>query len=128
VQGAAIDGQIELLKEVGLVVEPFGEKTVLVREVPVELSGVDLTSFLVDLAETFTEVEVTQAIDQPRHKMIASMACHAAVRAHQILTIPEMDGLLRDYFDRNTPPTCPHGRPIVIPYPLAELEKQFRRK
>jgi DNA mismatch repair protein MutL len=126
-QGAVLCDQIGLLKEVGLFVEPFGDKTVLVREVPVELSGVDLEAFLVDLAETLTEVEVTQMIDQPRHKMIASMACHAAVRAHQILTLPEMDRLLHDYFDRKTPPTCPHGRPIVMKYPLAELKKQFRR-
>jgi len=66
--------------------------------------------------------------EEPRRKIIASMACHAAVRANQDLSLDEVETLLHDYFSRNTPPTCPHGRPVIIKYPLPELEKMFRRK
>ncbi len=119
---------IALLAEMGLKVEPYGESTFLLREIPVELIKMDVESFLVDVAEELAELGIVRDKENVRHKIIASMACHAAVRANQDLSIEEVDALLNDYFSRNTPPTCPHGRPVIIKYPLPELEKLFRRK
>ncbi|MBI3358261.1 MAG: DNA mismatch repair endonuclease MutL [Nitrospirae bacterium] len=123
---------LPFLQEVGLKIEPYGETTFLVREIPAELTKMDLESFLADLSEDLAELGPGFGLihdkESPRLKIIAGMACHAAVRANQSLTLDEVDALLHDYFSRNTPPTCPHGRPVIIKYPLLELEKQFRRK
>ncbi len=116
------------LEEVGLKIEPFGETTFLVRAVPALLTEMNLESLLIDLTDELSELEVSSQMDQPMLKMIASMACHGAVRAHQTLALPEIEALLKKYFEKDTPPTCPHGRPILLTYPLTELEKLFRRR
>ncbi len=117
-----------LLQALGLKIEPYGETTFLIREIPAELTKMDMESFLMDLSEDLAEIGVIHDQETHRRNIVASMACHAAVRANQALSLEEVDALLYDYFSRNTPPTCPHGRPVIIKYPLLELEKQFRRK
>ncbi|MEK7702433.1 MAG: DNA mismatch repair endonuclease MutL [Nitrospirota bacterium] len=119
---------LPLLQESGFKIEPFGETTFLVREMPAELSQIDMELFLSDLADDLAETGVVKENEDQRFKIVASMACHAAVRAGRVLTLDEITAILHDYFKLNTPPTCPHGRPIIIKYPLLELEKMFRRK
>lgn len=109
-------------------IEHFGETTFLVREVPALISKIRLESFLHDLTDDLAQTEVSSKAEQPILNVIASMACHGAIRANQPLTPPEIEALLKDYFEMKTPPTCPHGRPILLRYPLLELEKLFRRK
>ncbi|MDC4223876.1 MAG: DNA mismatch repair endonuclease MutL [Candidatus Manganitrophus sp.] len=109
-------------------IEHFGETTFLVREVPALISKVHLESFLHDLTDDLAQTEVSSKAEQPILNVIASMACHGAIRAHQPLTPPEIEALLKDYFESKTPPTCPHGRPILLKYSLIELEKLFRRR
>ncbi|MBI3802216.1 MAG: DNA mismatch repair endonuclease MutL [Nitrospirae bacterium] len=109
-------------------IEHFGETTFLVREVPALISKIHLESFLLDLTDDLAALEISSKAEQPILNVIASMACHGAVRANQPLTSPEIEALLKDYFEMKTPPTCPHGRPILLRYPLLELEKLFRRK
>lgn len=109
-------------------IEHFGETTFLVREVPALISKIHLESFLHDLTDDLAQTEVSSKAEQPILNVIASMACHGAIRANQPLTPPEIEALLKDYFEMKTPPTCPHGRPILLRYPLLELEKLFRRK
>jgi len=119
------------LKELALFgwgIEHYGETTFLVREVPALISKIRLESFLHDLTDDLAQTEVSSKGEQPVLNVIASMACHGAVRAHQPLTPPEIEALLKDYFEAKTPPTCPHGRPILLRYSLLELEKLFRRK
>ncbi|HLG22882.1 MAG TPA: DNA mismatch repair endonuclease MutL, partial [Candidatus Manganitrophaceae bacterium] len=119
---------LKMLEAFGWKIEEFGETTFLVREVPALATKVSIESFLLDLTEELAELEVSSQAEQPILKMIASMACHGAVRAGQPLTSEEIKALLTTYFERKTPPTCPHGRPVFIKYPLPELEKLFRRK
>jgi DNA mismatch repair protein MutL len=119
------------LKELALFgwgIEHFGETTFLVREVPALISKIRLESFLLDLTDDLAQTEVSSKAEQPILNVIASMACHGAVRANQPLTPPEIEALLKDYFESKSPPTCPHGRPILLKYPLMELEKLFRRR
>ncbi len=109
-------------------IEHFGETTFLVREVPALISKINLEAFLLDLTDDLAQTEVSSKAEQPMLNVIASMACHGAVRANQPLTPLEIEALLKDYFESKTPPTCPHGRPILLKYPLIELEKLFRRR
>ncbi|MFQ5588435.1 MAG: DNA mismatch repair endonuclease MutL [Nitrospiria bacterium] len=127
-QSAVLKEHIALLEAIGCKIECFGETTFLVREWPALIAKMDVAAFLNEVTDDLLEVGATGKIDEPVRTIVASMACHGAVRANQSMSLPEMKALLETYFERNTPPTCPHGRPIVIRYPLLELEKQFRRK
>ncbi len=127
-QSAILQGQIGLLESMGFKIEPFGETTFLVRELPALIAKMDVVSFLNELTEDLIELGVSSKAEQPIRTIMASMACHGAVRAHQSLSFPEIKTLLEQYFERKTPPTCPHGRPIVMRYSLLDLEKMFRRK
>lgn len=127
-QSTVLKDHIGLLEVIGCKMECFGETTFLVREWPALIAKMDIASFLNEMTDDLVELGVTEKIDQPIRTIIASMACHGAVRANQAMSFPEMKALLQTYYERKTPPTCPHGRPIVIRYPLLDLEKQFRRK
>ncbi len=127
-RAALVRERLNILHEVGLKVEGFGENTFLIREVPIALAEIDFEAFLIDLSDDLDEIEVVKQPDLLMHKVMASMACHAAVRANQTLRQDQIETLLNDYFSRNTPATCPHGRPVIVKYPLPELEKLFRRR
>ncbi len=119
---------LEGLAAAGIKIESFGETTFLVRELPALILKMDIETFLNEVADDLIDLGVTGGMDEPIRTILASMACHGAVRAHQAMSLPEIKTLLEMYYLRKTPPTCPHGRPIVIRYPLLELEKLFRRK
>jgi len=117
------------LEKFGLKIELFGETTFVVREVPVLLSRADLAALLLDMTDEWDiGREYPKNPDQVMTQIIASMACHGAIRAHQFLTHLEIERLLTDYFREKTPPTCPHGRPILMRYERSDLEKMFCRK
>ncbi len=127
-KGTVLKDHLPTLKNIGCKIEPFGETNFIVREMPALLVGMHLESFLHELCDDLAEFGLSAKADLPFRTIIASMACHAAVRANQKMSLPEIDALLKNYFQRNTPLTCPHGRPIVQTYPMSDLEKLFRRK
>jgi DNA mismatch repair protein MutL len=117
------------LAAAGFAIEPFGQTTFLVRETPAVAAGIDLGEFLSDIAESLREGgDALSSHEGFRLNMIASLSCHSAIRAGQSLQTEEMQSLLSDYFKQGAPPTCPHGRPILMRYPKSEMEKIFRRK
>ncbi len=119
---------LPVLAEAGFAIESFGPTAFLIREVPAA-AKMNLDAFLSDLAESLREGgEATASNTSVRLETVATMACHSAIRAGQSLQIEEMHALLSDYFKEGAPPTCPHGRPILMRYPLLEMERLFRRK
>ncbi len=121
----ALKDHLECLSSVGWHMEPFGETTFLLRATPAILSSVDAGAFLTDLADDLTLGVGTW--ETPIHQVAASMACHGAVRSGQALNLQEIEALLKEYITRKAPATCPHGRPILMRYPMSDLEKLFRR-
>jgi len=113
------------LEKMGFATEPFGGNTILVRGIPSDLrnwnDGALLRDILVDLAEA------TGGSD-PREAILASYACHGAIRAGEKLTLPEMQALMDRLFATDLPYSCPHGRPTLIRIGLAELERRFQRR
>jgi DNA mismatch repair protein MutL len=110
------------LQDFGFTIEPFGERTYLVRAVPAVLKD---GSWLEALKEI---------LDSPRDKttnveddIIKSLACHSAVRAGKTLTDDEMRELIRQLEQTNLPNTCPHGRPTMLHLSTGQLEKEFGR-
>ncbi|MFQ5543362.1 MAG: DNA mismatch repair endonuclease MutL [Nitrospiria bacterium] len=127
-KSSILKDHLNTLAWIGWKIEPFSETTFLIREMPALLSRMNISSFLQDLAEELLELGISDKTDLPLRTIFASMACHGAVRANQEMSLPEIESLLRQYFQKKTPPTCPHGRPIVKTYPLSDMEKLFKRK
>lgn len=113
----------EDLASFGFSLEPFGERAYLVRAVPAILAGDDWPRVLRELLETLSGEVRSRWEDE----MVASIACHGAVLAGQVLSIDEMRTLVRDLEKTDIPHTCPHGRPTIIRLDKARLERGFGR-
>jgi DNA mismatch repair protein MutL len=116
------------LGRLGLELEPFGGESFAVKGAPALLAGVDLARLLADLAGQLAEVERGSAVDEAFHGVLATMACHAAVRANQDLGPEEARALLEGLDAIDFKARCPHGRPVVFELSLADLERQVDRR
>ena len=110
----------------GLSVEPFGESTYLVRTVPPSLAGADLVRAISELLDLLGRED--GPTEEASHRVAASLACHASVRAGQTMTDEEQRELLLLLEAAEHPRTCPHGRPTMIHMSSDTLAKQFRRR
>jgi len=113
----------EDLAEFGFSIEPFGDRTYLVRAVPVLLHDKDWSGMLRQLLDSLSEGDRTNWVES----VAISMACHSAVRAGQALTDDEMRELVRQLEQTALPNTCPHGRPTMIRLSSGQLEREFGR-
>ena len=116
------------LWELGLVVEPFGEKAILVREVPALLGEVNLKRLLQDLADEQKEMGSPLSLKERLAKVLATWACHHSVRAGRKLTLEEMNALLRQMEQTSHSGQCNHGRPTYVELKRADMEKLFGRR
>jgi len=114
------------LDAIGLSVEPFGESTYLVRAVPPSLAGTDVVRAIGELLDLLGRED--GPTEEPSHRVAASLACHASVRAGQTMTDEEQRELLRLLESSEHPRTCPHGRPTMVHLSSDTLAKQFRRR
>jgi DNA mismatch repair protein MutL len=117
----------------GFEIEPFGEDTVAVRAVPALLADRDPASLVRSLADELQaggmegQGAEVRALE-PADRIFATLACHAARRKGEVLD-PREQGALLDALDAIPwAPTCPHGRPVVVPFELAEIERRFGRR
>jgi DNA mismatch repair protein MutL len=111
------------LKEFGFTIEPFGERTFLVRAVPALLNDKDWSAVLRELMDLLGG----EGKGDWQESLAISMACHGAVRAGQALTDDEMRELLRQLEQVTSPRTCPHGRPTMIHLSSDQLKREFGR-
>lgn len=124
----AVEGALQELAQVGLEVEPFGGEAFAVKSAPALLGGAAMAPLLADLAAQVEESEKGTAVGEALDGLLATMACHAAVRANQDLTREEVRSLLDGLDAIDFKARCPHGRPVVIELPLAELERRVGRR
>jgi DNA mismatch repair protein MutL len=124
----ALEGGLGELARLGLEVEPFGGDAFAVKGAPAALGGADLGALLGDLAGQLAEVERGSAVDEALHGLLATMACHAAVRANAEVSPEEARALLEGLDAVDFKARCPHGRPVVFELPLAELERRVGRR
>jgi DNA mismatch repair protein MutL len=124
----AVEGAVGELASVGLEVEPFGGDAFAVKSAPALLGGAAMGPLLADLAEQVEEAERGSAVGEALEGLLATMACHAAVRANQDLTRDEARALLDGLDAIDFKARCPHGRPVVVELPLAELERRVGRR
>jgi len=117
----------EALAECGLVVEPFGQGAVLVREAPALLPAGQVVTMVRDLAEEFL-ADGTAAVGRRLDQVCSSIACHGSVRAGRRLTVEEMNALLREMEATPLSGQCNHGRPTYVELKLGDIERLFGRR
>lgn len=117
------------LEHLGFTVEPFGEGMLLVRATPAILGTADAESLVADLLEQLAAEEDSggETRIRKRDRLIATIACHAAVKVRMSLTSEKMNYLIKELFRTSAPLTCPHGRPAVLRFTHAEIERGFDR-
>ena len=125
---ARLAARAEELAEFGLILEPFGQGAVIVREVPALVSGLDVKSLVRDLADELAEWGDALALKERIEHVCGTLACHSSVRAGRRLAPAEMDALLRQMEATPRAATCSHGRPTFLKLTKAEIEKLFGRR
>ena len=116
---------MQAVTEYGFQLEPFGERSYLLRSVPSILSKEDPAKAIIDILDMATLEGLTR---QKEDVMAASIACHAAVRAGQALSDAEMRALLEQLEATANPHTCPHGRPTMVHFSSYHVEREFGRR
>jgi DNA mismatch repair protein MutL len=126
-QMAALDNAADILKELGILTEPFGPRTIAIQGFPSLLDKVQPAAFLADLLDVLISQSGNVSKEQLLHELLDMMACKAAVKAGDALTDEEIKSLLaqRNLVERSS--NCPHGRPTTIRLSLDQLERQFKR-
>jgi DNA mismatch repair protein MutL len=115
------------LQELGLGVERMGPETLSVRQVPVILKNANAEQLLRDVLSDLIEHGSSDRIEAARDELLSTMACHGSVRANRMLTIPEMNSLLRDMERTERSGQCNHGRPTWVLLAVPDLDKLFLR-
>ena len=115
------------LLRLGLDIDQYGDDQVIVRGVPAILHKADFNALLNELLNDLDPNDQAQALQQKRDQILAGMACHGAVRAHRMLSLSEMNALLRQMEHTEYASQCNHGRPTWRAFPLAQLDKLFAR-
>ena len=114
------------LEQLGFLVQPFGGQSVLVQGIPASLKNWNEGRLLLDMLDDLSGMGDPD--NEQQNDLLASFACHGAVRAGEPLTVPEMQNLVDQLFATDKPLSCPHGRPTLIQFTLADLEKRFGRR
>jgi len=126
-QAMRVEELKEQLARLGLEIDQYGDEQVIVRGVPAILHKADFDALIPELLNDLDPGDQAQSLLQKRDQILAGMACHGAVRAHRILSLSEMNALLRQMEQTEFASQCNHGRPTWRAFPLAQLDKLFAR-
>ena len=116
----------EKFKQFQILLEPFGEDTLIVRSLPQWLEVGEAKEFIEEILDLIQTGKVIREEDV-RRDGLASLACHSSVRFNEYLSRQEMEKLVEDLRDCTQPFHCPHGRPTLISITHAQLIKEFKR-
>ena len=116
----------ELLEGLGFEIDEFGENTILVRRVPMDLAEGDVADTLMEVADDLLDGRSADT-DTVRDELLHTMACKAAIKAGWKTDDKELLALVKEVMSREELKYCPHGRPICITLSKKQLEKQFKR-
>ena len=123
-----LEGAGSELADLGLEVERFGPTTMLVRSVPAALRRPEVARLLADLAGEIAELGSALSLKERLDHVEATIACHGSVRAGRVLSVAEMNALLREMEVTPRSGQCNHGRPTWVKLAHSDIEKLFGRK
>ena len=115
------------LAKLGLELEPFGATTVLLRAVPMGVGKLNPDTLIPDLLDDLSQWETASSLEARVRPVLASVACHGAVRSGRSMDLPEIKALIEDWIAGGSLMTCPHGRRTSFKLSTNDLEKMFGR-
>lgn len=124
----ALGERLDEWKALGLVMERFGERAVVVREVPALLGEVDVQALVRDVVDDVQALGAGIALKDRLESLLSTMACHGSVRAGRALKLEEMNALLRQMEATPFSGQCNHGRPTYVKLRRSDIEKLFGRR
>jgi DNA mismatch repair protein MutL len=126
-QAALLQRHQEDLEKLGLGLEPFGATAVLLRAVPAGVGRLDPRTLMEDILDDLVQWEVASGFEAKVRPVLASLACHGAVRSGRSMELPEIKTLVEDWIAEGKVTTCPHGRRTCFTLSTTDLEKMFGR-
>lgn len=124
---ALLDDDSAVLQQLGFDFAVLSPNTLAVRGIPTLLQGADVEALARAVLKDIADYGATRVLTEQRNEMLGTMACHAAVRANRLLTLPEMNALLRDMEATERSGQCNHGRPTWFQVSMQDLDKMFMR-
>ncbi|MEZ4358789.1 MAG: DNA mismatch repair endonuclease MutL [Kofleriaceae bacterium] len=126
-QLALVEEHAELWATFGFELEPFGATSVAVKAAPVGLRGADAPTVLRELLDEWLDAGASRAVERRVENLLATVACHSAVRAGDRLSAQEAEAMLRSMDEVESRAHCPHGRPALLRLSLDEIARRFGR-
>ncbi len=126
-EGNAAIEHIDIFRQYGFDIDRIGDEQLIVRSVPGLLTRSDIETLVRDVLSDLIEYGLSDRIKDAEHEILSSMACHGSVRANRLLTIEEMNALLRQMEEVERSGQCNHGRPTWMSVSLEEIDKWFMR-
>ncbi|MDD5180790.1 MAG: DNA mismatch repair endonuclease MutL [Gallionellaceae bacterium] len=124
---ATAEEEQEALAQLGFDLAPLSPTTLAVRAMPAMLKQSHAETAARDVLHELREFGASRALTERRNELLATLACHAAVRANQNLTLPEMNTILREMEQTERSGQCNHGRPTWFQISMVELDAMFMR-
>lgn len=124
---ALVEAHVEILQALGFELGILSPQSIAVRALPALLQHADSEELIRDVLDEIAEFGAARILEERRNAMLATMACHAAVRANRILSSTEMNALLREMETTERSGQCNHGRPTWRVFSIAELDRFFMR-
>jgi DNA mismatch repair protein MutL len=124
---ATAEEEQEALQRLGFDIAPISTNTLAVRAMPAMLKQAHAETAAREVLHELRDFGASRALTERRNELLATLACHSAVRANQQLSLPEMNAILREMEQTERADQCNHGRPTWFQVTLAELDAMFMR-